>query len=275
MDPKWVKDLAAHIHKRGLRLSGHIPAYMSAEQAVKAGFDEIQHINMLFLNFLGGDTIDTRKRLRFTLIGDKAKDLDLNSKPVQNFVEMLADKGIEVDLTVSTFNSLLLKRDKQMDPEYAAIADHLPPLFQRRLKTATMKISSPEQDASYKAAADAMLKMTKLLYDKGVPIIPGTDNFTGFTLLRELELYRQAGIPAIDVIRIGSLDSARVVGAADKTGSIDKDKYADLVLIDGNPLSDMSDLRKASLVIKGNKLYQPEKIYNAMGVKPFASSEKL
>jgi hypothetical protein len=275
MDPSWVKELASHIHKRGLRLSGHIPAYMSAEQAVEAGFDEIQHINMLFLNFLGGDTIDTRKRLRFTLIGDKAKDLDLNSKEVQDFVEMLAEKDIEVDLTVSTFNSLLLSRDKQTDPEYVSIAEHLPPLFQRSLKTATMKIESPEQDASYKAAADAMLKMTKLLHDKGVPIIPGTDFFTGFTLMRELELYRKAGIPALDVIRIGSLDSARVVGVDDKTGSISTGKYADLVLIDGDPIKDMADLRKASLVIKGNKLYQPEKIYDVMGVKPFVKSVEL
>jgi len=275
MDPKWMKALAEHIHKRGLRLSGHIPAFMSAEQAVEAGFDEIQHINMLFLNFLGGDKIDTRQRLRFSLIGEKAKDLDLNSKPVQDFVEMLAEKGIEVDLTVSTFNSLLLTRDKEIDPEYAAIAAHLPPLFQRGLKTATMKIDTPELDASYKAGGEALLKMTKLLFDKGVPIIPGTDYFTGFTLLRELELYAMAGIPTIDVLRIGSLDSARVVGKADHTGSITQGKYADLVLIDGDPVNDISELRKASLVIRGDKLYQPEKIYEAIGVKPFAPATAL
>ncbi len=275
MDPAWMKELADHIHKRGLRLSGHIPAFMSAEQAVEAGFDEIQHINMLFLNFLGGDKIDTRQRLRFSLIGEKAKDLDLNSKEVQDFVQMLADKGIEVDLTVSTFNSLLLSRDRQIDPEYAAIADHLPPLFQRGLKTATMKIDSPEMDASYKAAGDALLKMTKLLFDKGVPIIPGTDMFTGFTLMRELELYAKAGIPTIDVLRIGSLESARVVGKADHTGSITEGKYADLVLIDGDPVKDMADLRKAALVIKGDEAYQPEKIYQALGVKPFAKAIDL
>ncbi len=275
MDPKWMKELAEHIHKRGLRLSGHIPAYMSAEQAVEAGFDEIQHINMLFLNFLGGDTIDTRQRLRFSLVGEKAKDLDLNSEPVQDFVEMLAEKGIEVDLTVSTFNSLLLTRDKQIDPEYATIADHLPPLFQRALKTATMKLSSPEEDASYKAAGEAMLKMTKLLFDKGVPIIPGTDYYTGFTLLRELELYSQAGIPNIDVLRIGSLESARVVGQSEHTGSITEGKYADLVLIDGDPLTNIADLRKASLVLQGNKLYQPEAIYQSLGVKPFTKSVEL
>ncbi|NVK87979.1 MAG: amidohydrolase family protein [Gammaproteobacteria bacterium] len=275
MDPSWMKELAEHIHKRGLRLSGHIPAFMSAEQAVKAGFDEIQHINMLFLNFLGGDKIDTRQRLRFTLIGEQAKDLDLNSDEVNQFIALLAEKGIEVDLTVSTFNSLLLTRDKQVDPEYAAIAEHLPPLFQRGLKTATMKIDSAEQDASYRAGAAALLTMTKKLYDAGVPIIPGTDAFTGFTLLRELELYSMAGIPNIEVLKIGSLNSARVVGQADSTGSIEVGKVADLVLIDGDPTKNMSDLRKASLVIQGDRMFQPEKIYQSMGVKPFAPAVQL
>ena len=275
MDPTWMKALAEHIHSKGMRLSGHIPAFMSAQQAVDAGFDEIQHVNMLFLNFLAADRVDTRQRLRFTLIGEEAKDLDLDSKEVQDFVNMLAEKGIEVDLTVSTFNSLLLTRDKQVDPEYAAIADHLPPLFQRGLKTATMKIADKAMDDSYKAGAASLLKMTKLLFDKGVPILPGTDYFTGFTLMRELELYAMAGIPAIDVLRIGSLESAKVVGAADKTGSITVGKDADMVLIDGNPLEDMADLRKASLVIQGDRIFQPEKIYETMGVKPFVKATAI
>jgi len=227
---------------------------------------------MLFLNFLGGDTIDTRQRLRFSLIGEKAKDLDLNSKPVQDFVDKLAKKGIEVDLTVSTFMSLLLTRDKQLDPEYADIAHHFPPGFQRGLRTATMKIDSEEMDQSYKAAGDALLKMTKLLFDKGVPIIPGTDMYGGVTLLRELELYSKAGIPNIDVIRIGTLESARVVGNASNTGSIAEGKDADLILIDGDPIKNIGDIRKASLVIQGDRAFQPEKIYQSLGIKPFAKA---
>ncbi|NNC77268.1 MAG: hypothetical protein HKN77_04845, partial [Woeseiaceae bacterium] len=69
IEPEWVKPIADRAHSHGMRLSGHIPAFMSAEQAVKAGYDEIQHINMVFLNFLAGDKEDTRKQLRFTLYG--------------------------------------------------------------------------------------------------------------------------------------------------------------------------------------------------------------
>jgi hypothetical protein len=275
MDPTWIKPLAAHIHSRGMRLSGHIPAFMTAAQAVEAGFDEIQHVNMLFLNFLADDSVDTRKLLRISLVGDGAKDLDLQSKEVQDFINMLVDKGTEVDLTLSIISSLLTARDKQYDPEYADIADHLPPLFQRSIKTAILNIDTPEKDKAYKESAKAFLKLTKLLFDEGVPIIPGTDRFAGFTLLRELELYAKAGIPPIDVIRIGSLGSAEVVGVSNSTGSITVGKYADLVLIDGDPIKNMADLRKASLVIQGDRLYQPENIYKEMGVKPFAKATPI
>jgi len=275
MDPKWIKPLAEHIHSKGMRLSGHIPAFMTASQAVEAGFDEVQHINMLYLNFLATDKVDTRKLLRISLMGDHAKDVDLESEEVQDFINMLSKNGIEVDLTLSLMRTLLLARDKQTDPEYADIAEHLPPLFQRVLKTSILNIPNEEVDKAYRESADALLKMTKLLFDKGVPIIPGTDHYSGFTLLRELEQYANAGIPAIDVIRIGSLESAKVVGADASTGSIAVGKFADMVLIDGNPLKDMADLRKASLVIQGDRLYQPEKIYNEMGVKPFIKATPL
>ena len=274
-DPSWVPEFADYVHGKGMRLSGHIPAFMSAQQAIDAGFDEIQHINMLFLNFLAGDKLDTRQILRFSLVGDEAYKLDLSSPEVTAFIDDLVEKDIEVDLTVSTFRSLLLTRDRQMDAEYADIADHFPPSFRRGMMTATMKMEDEAMAERYQKSADALMKMTKLLFDRGVPIIPGTDYFTGFTVLRELELYAMSGIPEIDVLRIATLNSAKVVGQDAATGSITEGKYADLVLIDGNPLEDITLLRKATLVIQGDKMFQPEAIHNAIGVIPFAEATPL
>jgi len=274
-DPAWVKEFAAYVHSKGMRLSGHIPAFMSAQQAIDAGFDEIQHINMLFLNFLASDKLDTRQILRFSLVGDEAYTLDLQGPEMTAFIDDLVKKDIEVDLTVSTFMSLLLTRDRQIDAEYAAIADHLPPTFRRAMMTATMKIEDQAMDERYHKSADALLALTKLLFERGVPIIAGTDAFTGFTLLRELELYALAGIPNIDVLRIATLNAAKVVGQEASTGSITEGKYADLVLIDGNPLEDITTLHKATLVVQGDRLFQPAAIYEAIGVIPFAEDSVL
>ena len=272
IDPSWVKPISDRVHNRGMRLSGHIPAFMTAEQAVAQGYDEIQPVNMLFLNFLAGTEVDTRKQLRFTLIGEQAGAMDLQSEEVQKFIKMLADKRIVIDPTVATFRSMLMGQNKKMDPEFESIAEHLPPAVVRSLKGATMNITD-EQLPDYLAGADALVNMIKVLYDNNVTIVPGTDHIAGFTLQRELEIYAEAGIPNIEVLKIGSLISAKVVGAAHKTGSITVGKDADLILVDGDPTKNMADLRKTSIVFKGNNYYKSAELHKALGVKPFVKME--
>ncbi|WP_299010509.1 amidohydrolase family protein [uncultured Shewanella sp.] len=268
IDPTWVKPLADRAHSRGLRVSGHIPAFMTAEQAVKAGYDEIQHINMIFLNFLAGTHADTRQQLRFSLIGEKAGSMDLNSPEMQDLIKLLADKRVTVDPTVSTFRSLLMAEDRQTNPEYLAIIDHLPPVASRQLKGAEMNVKGAEL-VKYKTSADALVEMVKVLYDNQVPIVPGTDNLTGFTLHRELELYEQAGIPNFDILAMASINSANLVGVGHLSGSITEGKNADVILVEGDPTKNMSDLRKISLVVKGHHFYKTAELYRTLGVKPF------
>ena len=131
--PEWVPAIAERTHDRGLRLSGHIPAFMSAEQAVNAGFDEIQHINMVFLNFLAGDREDTRQQIRFNLYGSDAGKLDLDSPEVVEFIELLAENNVVVDPTAAIFQSMLTHVPGQPDPTFAAIAEHLPLSVRRQL----------------------------------------------------------------------------------------------------------------------------------------------
>ncbi|WP_299493828.1 amidohydrolase family protein [uncultured Shewanella sp.] len=268
IDPDWVKPLAERAHSRGLRVSGHIPAFMTAEQAVNAGYDEIQHINMIFLNFLAGTHADTRQQLRFSLIGEQAGEMDLNSPEMKALIKLLADKRITVDPTVSTFRSLLIAEDRQTNPEYLAIIDHLPPAASRQLKGAEMNVKGAEL-VEYKKSADALIDMVKVLYDNQVPIVPGTDNLTGFTLHRELELYEQAGIPAFDILAMASINSANLVGAGHLSGSIKEGKNADLILVEGDPTQNMSDIRNVSLVVKDNHFYKTAELYRTLGVKPF------
>jgi imidazolonepropionase-like amidohydrolase len=74
---------------------------------------------------------------------------------------------------------------------------------------------------------------------------------------------------------MATLDSARVIGVDDRTGSIEVGKDADLILLDGNPLDDISAVRRATLVIKGDTVYRPDQLYKAIGVKPFVASTEI
>src|SRR4029453_12731365 len=96
--------------KRGLRVGGHIPAGMTAEHAVRAGYDEIQHMNMLFLNFMFDQVPDTRTPARLTAVAAHAADLDFNDAKTKDFIALLSTHHITVDPTLQLFENLILHR---------------------------------------------------------------------------------------------------------------------------------------------------------------------
>ncbi len=268
IDPTWVKPLAGEIHRNGMRLSGHIPSYMTARQAVIDGFDEIQHINMLFLNFLAGPEDDTRTPLRFSLVADKAGEMDLDAAPVDNFIVLLKEKGTVIDPTVTIFDSMFRHRSGDLDPSYAMIANHMPPSVRRSMLAGEMDINDANA-AQYARSADALLGMIAKLHAAGVPLVAGTDAMAGFTLHRELELYHRAGISNADVLKIATLEAARIAGKVADGGSINVGKQADFVLLAGNPLDDISAVRRPVAVFKGDRWFDPALLYEAVGIRPF------
>ncbi|MDX1556114.1 MAG: amidohydrolase family protein, partial [Xanthomonadales bacterium] len=272
--PEWVPAIAERTHRHGMRLSGHVPAFMSAEQAVDAGYDEIQHINMVFLNFLAGDREDTRQQIRFNLYGSDGGKLDLNSPEVETFIELLRENDIVIDPTAAIFHSMMTHLPGQPDPTFAPIADHLPLSVRRKLYIPSFEIGEDRVE-DWARTAQRQGEMVRKLHDAGIQLVPGSDDMAAFTIHSELELYHRYGIPNTAVLRIATLDSARVLGVDDQTGSIDPGKAADLVLLDGNPLEDISALRRGLLVMKGGLLYQPDALYRAAGVEPFLDSIEL
>jgi len=265
--PELVPTIIKLAHEKGLRVSGHVPAFMTARQFVEAGADEIQHINMLFLNFFFDEVKDTRTPARFIAVAERGATLDLNSLPVQAFLRLLKDHNTVIDPTLTAFEGMFVDRPGKMSVSYAAIADRLPPQVRREFLAGGLPV--PEgKDARYHESQLATLRMTKLLYDSGIPIVAGTDGLPGFTLHRELELYAQAGISPPEVLRIATLGAARVAHKDKELGSITPGKLADLVLIDGDPAKRISDVRRTALVMKDGALYEPAALYKALGVKP-------
>jgi imidazolonepropionase-like amidohydrolase len=264
--PELVPVIVEEAHKRGLRVSGHVPAFMTAEQAVRAGFDEIQHANMLFLNFLFDTVKDTRTPQRFTAVAENGALLDLGSERARAFVKLLKERKTVVDPTVNVFESMFTARKGTVDPSMAAVVDRLPPQVRRGQFGGGLPVPDG-MDRRYRDSFANMLKLVGLLYREGVPIVAGTDSFAGFTLHRELELYVDAGIPAPVVLQIATLNAARVAGRDRELGSIEAGKLADLVLVDGDPTKRISDVRRASLVVKDGVVYDPARVHAAVGIR--------
>jgi imidazolonepropionase-like amidohydrolase len=111
-----------------------------------------------------------------------------------------------------------------------------------------------------------MKRLIKGMHDKGVTLVAGTDmGFPGYSVARELELYVQAGLTPIQAIRTATLVPAIVMKRDRQTGSVEVGKVADLVIIDGNPIKNISEIRKVKLVIKGGQIYSPDELYKLAG----------
>ncbi|WP_394833420.1 amidohydrolase family protein [Pendulispora rubella] len=264
--PELVPLLTRRAHEKKMRVSGHIPAFMRAEDAVRAGYDEIQHMNMLFLNFFVEKDTDTRSLLRFTLVADKAPSFDIASKPAQDFIKLLRERKTVVDPTLNVFEEQFLGRPGQIVPSYTSLVERLPLQVQRGYLTRGLKV--PEgKDEHYKQAFGKMLQMAKALHDAGVPIVAGTDAGGGLHLHHELALYTRAGIPTGDVLQLATLGSARVMGRDKTSGSIAVGKDADFFVVDGDPLERIEDLRKITTTVRAGVVYPAGDLHEAMGVK--------
>jgi len=267
LDPALLPAIAKAAHERGMRLSGHVPQGITASRAVELGFDELQHVNFLFLNFWGDAGIDTRTPARFTEVAARAAGMDLSSAEVQRFVRLLAEKEIEVDVTIATFEGLFLGRPGEVSPGYRGVVDRFPAQVRRRFLGGGLQ--PPEgMDETYRESYRRMVEMVGVLHRAGVPLLAGTDDLAGFALHRELELYTEAGIPAPEALRIATLDAARVTGRADRLGTVEPGKLADLIVVAGNPAEEISDIRNVELTIKGGTLYKTAELYEAVGIRP-------
>jgi imidazolonepropionase-like amidohydrolase len=264
--PDLVPVIAARAHARGLRLSGHVPSGMTAAQVVRLGFDEIQHTNMLFLNFLG-DTLDTRTPVRFVAVAQHGADLDLAADSVQAFLRLLKEHGTVVDPTLATFETMFTGRPGRMAEGDALIAARLPAQVRRGLVGGGLPAPGA-LDQRYRDSYARMLGMVKALFDAGIPIVAGTDCLAGFCLHRELELYARAGIAPSDVLRIATWGAATVTGRTERLGAVRPGFLADLILVDGDPSADITAIRRVSAVMKDGVLYDPAEIYRAIGVTP-------
>jgi imidazolonepropionase-like amidohydrolase len=248
-------------HKRRMRASGHVPNGMKALDLVRAGVDELQHAYMVLLQFCDEPAQPTPES-RFQAFAAQAGKIDFASPAFKDFVAELRRRGVDVDVTLISGEPQLLGEAGKPWPTHAAVARRLPLQVQRSLQGAGLA-HSPD-------AFRATLRLARALHDAGVPLAFGTDEpLQGFAVDRELELWVQAGIPARDALYAATLGAARIMKRDRELGSVAPGKLADLVLIDGDPLADVSAVRRPTLVMKGGRLYDPIALWRAVGIASY------
>ncbi|MGD8816905.1 MAG: amidohydrolase family protein, partial [Acidobacteriota bacterium] len=237
LQPAVVRAVSARAHELGMTVTGHIPRALSLPEALDVGMDQVAHL---------------------PLRGDPS------SPQAEEIIEALRSHGAAVDPTVSWGE--LLGRSRQ-----TPIADFQPGILGAPWAIAAA-YDSVRNEATPEEVAERLsgsLAGVRALYDAGIPILAGTDyGVPAHSLHRELELYVMAGLTPLEALRAASAVPAQVMGLADDAGTIAPGKRADLLVLDGNPLEDISAVRNGRWVVADGVMYACDPFWELAGFRP-------
>jgi len=246
LKPEMVKVVCAEAHRVGLTVTGHIPDGMNLKQAVDSGMDMVNHIHYAY---------SIMKHL-------KGGAVNFDDSVSRSAVRFMQQHQVVIDATVNSLERVFRPLNMDMHNIEPAFSS-LPEPLQIRLKGVGMDTALAKR---YGPMYSSVVKMVKVLYDAGVPIIAGSDQgFPGYSLDRELEIYVRAGLTPLEAIQCATITPAKVMKMDTRAGSIAIGKNADILIVNGNPLQNISDLRKVALVIKGTRIYHPTVLRRLVG----------
>ncbi|QNK03088.1 amidohydrolase family protein [Dyella telluris] len=265
-NPDWVKATAAEAHKQGLHVHGHLPAGMRPKEAIDDGYDEITHIYFVMMQAMPDDVVKVSNGMaRFEGPGRYARNVDLDKEPMKSLIATMAQHQITSDPTLVIAESLYVPENGDLSPSYAPFVGTLPPAVERGFRQGGFTVPKDLTRADYRASFAKLQALVGAMHKAGVPIVAGTDG-TGMELVRELELYVQAGFTNAEALASATIGTAHLVGVDARTGSIQTGKAADLVLVEGNPAVNIGDLRHTEVVMMDGKLMDATALRSEGGI---------
>jgi imidazolonepropionase-like amidohydrolase len=248
MKPEWIAPAAKEAHRLGLHVHGHVPAGMRPLDAVRAGYDEVTHINFIMMQAMPQEVVDkANTAARLEGPAKYGKDVDLDSPAMKAFYAELAKRHTIIDPTLTVWEPLMTSDGSSISPEYAPFADIAPPAVARGWKISGYPLFGGLSRDDFRKSFAKMVGLVSKLHQAGVRIVAGTDGY-GLELVRELELYEQAGLSNEEALQSATIVPARMTGMDDRTGSITRGKTADLILVDGDVSKQLGNLRHVDTV---------------------------
>ncbi len=257
IQPAQLEALIAEAHRYGLTVTGHLDSgfrnSVNPRDAINMGIDRIEH-------FMGGDAIVGTAGAYTSL-----EALDVTRPEVDKIIQLYKQRHVYFDATLSTYGAWYAEKDPRVyttwPEEMSVLTPHAREIVDAALKTR----KSNEQ---FHRIFDVKLKEIKRFYDAGGAslITSGTDMpswgefFSGFATHRELKAFVVAGIPAAAALKFATINAAHAMGVSDRLGTVEAGKYADLTVVRGNPLADISNTHNVTRVMVRGEIYDAKKL---------------
>ena len=248
LTPDVVAAIAAEAHRLGMTVTGHVPQALTTKAGIEAGMDQINHLNYV------------TSMLRTPGATGPAA-LDLQSDTAKQAIQFLIDHHTVVDPTASWGE--MAGHSHEVDVES----------FEPGILKSPAVLDSKFRGMGGASSADQMktrmaqtLAVIGALHRAGVTIVPGSDTgLVGYGLHREIELYVQAGMTPLEAIQCATIVSARAMRLDAELGTVEAGKRADLLLVDGDPLKDITVLRRVTRVIRDGRVYDAAALWHSVG----------
>jgi imidazolonepropionase-like amidohydrolase len=233
------KAIIDEANKQGLKTIGHIPDAFKRKlkEAFVQGFGMVAHAEEL-TNYA----------------------VDYSEAEANEMAQLLKENGTWLSPTLTTMERILGQVKSLDEVKKLPSLKYVHPLIQSKWLTANKynKMSSPKDIAHFEQYTKFNLLLVKACKAAGVPIVTGTDAGTsavvaGFAMHDELELLVKAGLTPEEALIAATRLPATWLGIDSKVGTIEVNKFADLILLDENPLADIKNTQKiAAVCVNGN-----------------------
>jgi imidazolonepropionase-like amidohydrolase len=251
LKPEVIKAIADEAHRLGMTVTGHVPQALNAFEGVEAGMDQINHLNYV-------------TAVMRPAAGGRGAPIDIESEAARKAIQFFKDHktvidptagwgemaGHSKDVDVASFEPGIVKAPTVLDLKFRGMGG----------------TTTAEQMHTRMAQTLAVIGA---LHKAGVIIVPGSDTgLVGYGLHRELELYVQAGMTPMEAIQSATIVSARAMKLDRDSGTVEVGKRADLILVEGDPLTNIADLRKVSKLVANGRVFDAAKLWESVGFRP-------
>jgi imidazolonepropionase-like amidohydrolase len=258
------RELAAVVeaaHRKGVKVTGHLCS-VGYREAIDIGIDALEH------GYTANSEWDPNKKpdecpstLRQTLLG-----LDIASEPVQATIRAIVAKNVPMTSTLSVSESSLPNRPPL---EQRTLDAMIPAVREEYLTNRARAAEAQGGEASLKIFRKQM-EFERSFVKAGGVLGAGVDPtgnggaLPGYGDQRNFELLVEAGFTPVEAVQIMSANGARVLGQFDRLGSVTAGKIADLVVINGDPVTNAADIKKVTIVFKDGVGYDSAKLIEAV-----------
>lgn len=248
MQGELLQTAISHGHAHGVKVIGHIGA-VTYKEAIRMGIDELFHGILAMPDIVPPDLSQSD----YLKVYASLAQLDMNREEFQQITRMAAAYK-----TVLTPTAVVLE---PIDRTKCHMDDQKPYFTPAAWEVVEKRMAKP----IFPNAAEIMGNCREFIrqaWQAGCILTTGTDQvgFTllpGFSIWREMEIFSEAGVPAMDILKAATWNGAYAIGRSDLLGSLEPGKLADFVVLDADPLQDISRVRETHRVVKGGVIYDP------------------